>query len=219
MTTTLVIGAHGKVGRLVVRDLAAKGHTVLAGFRKEKQFETVADVQGVHPVLFDLDQGPKEMASFLHDQQVDQIVFSAGAGGAAPAARTTEIDLDGAVKTMEAAKIAKVGRYIMVSAAGVDDRATWKKSGIYTYFMMKHYADQILQGTGLDYTIVRPVTLSDEAGTGKIAMTATADQPKIPRADVAAFIAAVIDNQTTYGQVYELTAGDQAISDLFAAQA
>ncbi|CAH1851821.1 SDR family oxidoreductase [Convivina praedatoris] len=216
MHTTLVIGAHGKVGQLLVRDLAQAGHHVLAGFRHESQFESVAKLDNVTPVVFDLQALPTDMADFYQEHDLDEIVFTAGAGGASDAL-TTQIDLDGAIKSMDAAQVSGVKRYIMISAAGADDRNRWVRSGIYTYFMMKHYADRFLKASDLDYTIVRPTTLTNEAGAGKIETTFNLDQSglAIPRADVASFVTAIIDQPQTQRQVYEISAGNQPINQAF----
>lgn len=215
MPTTLVIGAHGKVGQLLVRQLAQKGHTVLAGFRKEDQFNTVKDIEHITPVLFDLQAGPEEMVLFYQQHHVDQIVFTAGAGGASDAL-TIQVDLDGAVKAMDAANIAGIKRFVMVSAAGADLRNQWAKSGIYNYYVMKHYADRILQTSDLDYTIVRPVTLSDRPATGKLSLDVdlTKKGLSVSRADVADFVTLIIDNLHTSRKIYDITSGDTAIDQL-----
>ncbi|CAK1222875.1 SDR family oxidoreductase [Fructobacillus tropaeoli] len=220
MTKTLVIGAHGKVGQILVQDLAKNQREVLAAFRNKDQLQTVADLAGVEGVYFDLDADEQAMAQFFMDHQVGQIVFTAGAGGKGGIERTVEVDLDGAIKTMVAAKKASVAHYVMVSAAGADDRSRWSASGIYHYFMMKHYADLYLQNSGLDYTIVRPTLLLDTAGTGKVSLSVDFAGPKedlqIPRADVASFVTEVLAHpEQSANQIYDLTTGHQNIQNIF----
>lgn len=220
MAKTLVIGAHGQVGQILVQDLASKQQEVLAAFRNKDQLQTVADVAGVEGVYFDLDVDEQTMTQFFLDHQVGQIVFTAGAGGKGGIERTVEVDLDGAIKTMAAAKKASVAHYVMVSAAGADDRGRWSASGIYHYFMMKHYADLYLQNSGLDYTIVRPTLLLDTTGTGKVSLDVDFAGPKeslqIPRADVAAFVIALLAHpEQAANQIYDLTAGHQEIQHIF----
>ena len=54
------------------------------------------------------------------------------------------------------------------------------------YLRAKHEADEALKASGLDYTIVRPVSLTDDPGTGKIlAAEREIEHTQIPRDDVA----------------------------------
>ncbi|MBS9337499.1 NAD(P)H-binding protein [Fructobacillus parabroussonetiae] len=216
MAKVLVIGAHGKVGQFVVSDLVAAGDTVYAGFRDPNQFEDLPTSDRLNPVLFDLTMSSDEMAKILEDYAIEQVVFTAGAGGKGGAERTTEVDLDGAVKAMEASEKAKVSHFVMVSAAGADDRLVWKKSGIYTYFMMKHYADRLLQQSSLHYTILRPTTLTDEAKSGRIKqLEAGQERGSVSRADVAAAVVASLHSQNKENRIVEFTAGDQPIDEQF----
>ncbi|CAK8053889.1 SDR family oxidoreductase [Eupransor demetentiae] len=212
----LVIGAHGKVGRIIVQQLGEAGKQVFAGFRTEDQFGGVTGQKNVTPILFNLQMLKEEMVKIFKKNNFDAIIFSAGAGGASDAL-TTQIDLDGAIKTMDAAEEAGIKRYLMVSAAGADIRDVWVGSGIYTYFMMKHYADRILKDSDLDYTIVRPSTLSDEAGKGTVKNNFVfgQDASSISREDVATFVTTALDAKTAYRKIYAITAGDEPIQEIF----
>src|SRR5699024_5996922 len=107
---------------------------------------------------------------------------------------TLNIDLDGAIKSMIATEKAGIKRFIIVSALGTDNRAFWNQSGIRPYYVAKYYADQWLQHrTNLDYTIVRPGALTNDAPTGKITLdTANSDTTSISREDVAATVVAIV---------------------------
>jgi len=111
--TTFIVGAHGQIGQLLTKQLAATGETVLAGIRDTKQADTLSALGG-QPRQFDLTALPQEQAAAFKD--VDNVVFTAGSGGATGYDGTLEIDLDGAVKTMIAAEQAGVKRYVIVSA-------------------------------------------------------------------------------------------------------
>ncbi|MCO0831500.1 NAD(P)H-binding protein [Fructobacillus sp. W13] len=217
MANVLVIGAHGRVGHRIVEQLIAADQNVFAGYRDENQFETTPVSDRCTPVLFDLDMETKKMVALMTDYKIDQVIFTAGAGGKGGDARTTQVDLDGAVKTMEATKQAGLKRYLMVSAAGADDRNVWVASGIYTYFMMKHYADMVLQDSDLDYTILRPTTLTDDAGAGSIQVL---DQSRegassVSRNDVAKMAVAALASDKAIKQVVEFTAGETPIDRVF----
>ncbi|AYF92201.1 SDR family oxidoreductase [Apilactobacillus bombintestini] len=216
MKNTLVIGAHGHVGVQLVEKLGQDNHQVFAGVRSEKQFDEYADMKNVNPVLFDLTALPEEMAEVYRQRAIDEVVFSAGSGGATGDDQTLIIDLDGAIKSMEAAKIAGVKRYVMVSAMGADDRKFWPESGLHGYYIAKHYADEHLRHSDLDFTIVRPSALTNDAETSKVdVVEKRGSDMSIPRADVANFVMNVLDHDDSINKVYEITAGDHDIVDAF----
>ncbi|MFC4760538.1 SDR family oxidoreductase [Fructobacillus durionis] len=217
MSNVLVIGAHGKVGRLAVQNLLASGDNVYAGYREEKQFDTLADQHSLTAILFDLNMSATEMAAVMTKYGIQQVVFTAGAGGKGGAERTAAVDLDGAVKAMEAAKSAEIEKFVMVSAAGADNRVIWKKSGIYTYFMMKHYADMILQDSTLNYTILRPSTLSDEQASGEITLLdeQTVPTSSVSRADVAQMIVLAVHNSKMDKKIISFEQGNADMYALF----
>ena len=138
----LIIGAHGKVGRLLVDELKARKIDFAAGLRKEEQIKAY-QADGIPTQYIDLTASPKDIQNSIAESGADTIVFSAGAGGAGYD-KTIEIDLDGAIKTMDAAQILGIKRYVMVSAVYSDDRTKWEASGIRPYYVAKHYADKYL---------------------------------------------------------------------------
>jgi hypothetical protein len=62
--------------------------------------------------------------------------------------KTLLVDLDGAVKTMEAAEKIGTKRFIMVSAIQAHRRENWNDK-IKHYYVAKHYADKILEQSDL----------------------------------------------------------------------
>ena len=61
----------------------------------------------------------------------------------------------------------------------------------------------------LDWTILRPCGLTDAPATGTVRLAAPpVPRGTVPRADVAAVIAALLDNPGTRHQTLELTGGD-----------
>ena len=108
-----VIGAGGNVGRLVVDHLRNANDEVTAGAHRQEQVDDFRK-QSVNAEVFDLLKQPEEMAQQL--QGYDAIVFSAGSGGKTGDDMTMLVDLDGAVKSMQAAELAGVKRFVMVSA-------------------------------------------------------------------------------------------------------
>lgn len=103
----------------------------------------------------------------------------------------------------------------MVSAMGTGSRATWADA-IRPYYAAKFYADHwLINDTKLAYTILRPSTLSDEAGTGKITVNAhdkLEDGAKtVSRDDVAKAAVVALHDDKTIKQIISFTGGDTAI--------
>lgn len=207
--TTLVIGAHGQVGQHIVQELANRGEQVYGGIRNAEQAATIHNLGG-EARMFDLLGSADMMVPAM--QGIDTVVFSAGSGGSTGDDMTLNIDLDGAVKAMQATEMAHISRFIIVSAMGTDNRAFWTKSGIRPYYVAKYYADQWLQHhTNLAYTIVRPGILTNDQPTGKLALDpAKSDSTSVTRSDVAATVAEVVQHPLPH-QIITLVNGDTAI--------
>ncbi|MBU5352913.1 SDR family oxidoreductase [Paenibacillus barcinonensis] len=206
----LVIGANGQIGKHIVEQLAQEGkHQVTAMIRKPEQADTLKKL-GAQVVVGDLEGTVDELAEVMKDQSA--IVFTAGSGGSTGPDKTLLIDLDGAVKTMEAAEKQGISRYILVSAYGADQRSKWPEE-IKPYYVAKHFADRALFASELNYTIIRPGGLKNEPGTGKVTIGTDLKPGSIAREDVARVIAASLQEEKTYRMAFDLVAGEQSISD------
>lgn len=216
MSSVFVIGSHGQIGQKLVSKLIARKFVVYAGIRNDGQAKVFPTDKLVHPVHFDLNDSAEKMAKCFKQTGADTIVFSAGSGGKTGDDQTLIIDLDGAVKSMEAARIAGIKRYVMVSSVGSNKRDLWDKSGIKPYLIAKHYADKELQRTELDYTILRPGMLKNTSGTGAITVNSESEERlSIPREDVAEVIAEIVDNQATFKKSYTIGSGKTKIAAAF----
>lgn len=206
----LVVGANGQIGKHLVHLLhQSNEHHVRAMVRSEEQVKQLAE-NGIEAVQANLEGTVDEIAKAANG--CEAIVFAAGSGGHTGADKTLLIDLDGAVKTMEAAKRAQISRYIMVSALQAHNRENWSEA-IKPYYVAKHYADKMLVQSNLDYTIIRPGGLTNESGTGKIAVGENVQRSTIPREDVARTIVACLQENKTIKQSFDLVSGDVPISE------
>lgn len=161
----LVVGANGKIGEQLIDLLKENSaYTPVAMVRKEEQVDKFEE-KGVETRLANLEDSVEELQKAV--KGCEAVVFSAGSGGSTGPDKTLTIDLDGAVKMMEAAEKEGVDRFVMVSAHQAHNRENWGEE-IKPYYVAKHYADRILTESGLNYTILRPGGLKDEEGTGKI---------------------------------------------------
>src|SRR5829696_6834695 len=162
----LVAGAHGKTARRLVRILTGDGHEVRGLVRKEEQTGDV-ESDGAEAVLVNLEE--EEVEGGIGDavEGCDAIVFAAGAGPGSGAARKETMDYGGAVKLVEAAEQHNARRYLMLSSMGAGD-PEGSSEAMRPYLRAKASADERLQESGLDYTIIRPGSLTDEEEAGRI---------------------------------------------------
>ncbi|MFE7061372.1 SDR family oxidoreductase [Sutcliffiella sp. NPDC057660] len=204
----LVVGANGQIGSKLVRMLQEDDrYTPVAMVRKEEQSEKFQS-EGIETVLADLEGPVKDLENAVKGN--DAIIFTAGSGGSTGLDKTLLIDLDGAVKVMEAAENTQVKRFILVSALQAHNRDNWNEE-IRPYYVAKHYADKMLESSSLDYTIVRPGGLMNEPGTGTIQLGLNLERGTIPREDVARMLLEVLSAQNSYRTAFDVISGEVAI--------
>lgn len=204
----LVVGANGQIGRHLVTLLnESKEHTVKAMVRKEEQQDSLQKL-GIETVLASLEGSVDEIAEAA--KGCDAIVFTAGSGGKTGPDKTLLIDLDGAVKTVEAAEKLGIKRFIMVSALQAHKRENWNEK-IRPYYVAKHYADRAVMQSDLTYTIIRPGGLLNEPGTGLISAAENVERSSIPREDVAKIIFESLNEKNTYRKSFDVVSGDTPI--------
>jgi uncharacterized protein YbjT (DUF2867 family) len=207
----LVAGGHGKVALRLLKLLAAQGHTARGLIRKPEQAADLRAV-GAVPVLGDL-ENDESLAGYV--KGADAVVFAAGAGPGSGPERKRTVDLGGAIKLADAAMETGVRRYVMVSSIGAQDPAS--AGSMRPYLEAKAAADAYVVGSGLDHTIVRPGSLTDDPGTGRVRVVRDLGQRgPVARDDVAAVLAACLVTPSTIGVTFELFAGDTPIAEALA---
>ncbi|MDQ0254815.1 uncharacterized protein YbjT (DUF2867 family) [Evansella vedderi] len=212
----LVVGANGQIGKHLVSFLQNKdGLKAKAMIRKPEQSADFEKI-GAETVLIDLEGEIEPIAKAAKD--VDAIVFTAGSGPHTGKDKTIMVDLDGAVKTIEAAKMAGVKRFVMISSFDTSREAIQSASASFApYVAAKHYADDWLRRTELDYTIIHPGGLTNEKGTGHVKAAEEVERGQIPREDVASVIVACLENEKTIGKEFQLVSGTTPIKEAIAA--
>ena len=215
MSTVFVIGAAGKVGRALSHQLATRGHRVTALHRDPRQADTLRE-PGVIPVHGDLVQlDPSALATLMDGSEV--VVFTAGAGGKGGEATTRAVDGQGLRTAVEAARQAKVPRLLLVSAFPEAGRGAHVSDTFETYMAVKKAADVHLASSELDWVILRPGTLTDDPGQGRVTAGPAITYGSIGREDVAATLVALVERPTIQRVVIELTQGQTPISEALAA--
>jgi len=207
----IVIGAHGKVARLAVPLLVEAGHEVTGVIRNPDQAAEVA-ASGTTPVVADVEALAASGWRGVLDG-FDVVVWSAGAGGGNPA-RTEAVDHSAAVASIDAAAAVGAARYVMVSYLGSrPDHGVPPDNAFFAYAEAKAAADAHLRSSALAWTILGPGRLTLEPGTGRVEIAAQPASPSVPRADVAAMIAAVIERPDTIGSTIPFNAGPTPIAE------
>ncbi|MFA8438151.1 SDR family oxidoreductase [Pueribacillus sp. YX66] len=203
-----VIGANGQIGKQLVQLLReSEKHDVRAMVRSDEQAQALRE-NGIDAVVANLEGTVAEIAEAVNG--CDAIVFTAGSGGHTGADKTLLVDLDGAVKSMEAADIAGVNRYVMVSALQAHNRENWNEK-IRHYYVAKHYADKVLMDSNLTYTIIRPGGLTNEKGTEKVTIAENLPRATVTREDVAKTVFASLDLKNTFNRSFDLIQGEDEI--------
>jgi uncharacterized protein YbjT (DUF2867 family) len=203
-----VIGANGGIGRRLLPRLRDAGHETVGVVRSEEQFDVIREF-GATPRLGDLEG---TFAPAL--EGADAVVFTAGSGGGTGWDKTLMVDLWGARRAVDACEDRGIDRFVMISARGAADPDTGYEP-LRPYLVAKRFADDYLEQSSLAATILRPTTLTDEEGTGRVAgaFTPAGGGPDIPRADVAAAVVACLDDDATTGRTIELYGGDTPVEE------
>jgi uncharacterized protein YbjT (DUF2867 family) len=208
----VIAGGHGKIALLLERLLAGRGDQAAGLIRNPAH---AADVQkaGAEAFICDLEAASAgEVAVLLSG--ADAVVFAAGAGPGSGAPRKDSVDRAASVLMADAAEQAGVRRFVQVSSMGAGQPPRPGSDEVWAaYITAKTAAEADLRARDLDWTILRPGGLSDAPATGKIRL-APPPLPRgtIPRADVAAVIAALLDTPGTRHQTLELVGGDSPIA-------
>jgi uncharacterized protein YbjT (DUF2867 family) len=204
----VVAGGHGKVALQLLRLQAERGDRARGLIRNPGQSADL-EAAGAEPVVCDM-EAEEDLGPFV--EGADAVVFAAGAGPGSGPERKRTVDLGAAVKLIEAARSKGIRRYVMVSAIGVS-RPETVSDAMRPYYEAKAEADRRLAESGLDWTIVRPGRLTDDPGTGRVLAGEDIGGGEIPRADVAATLAAVLETDSTIGKAFDLIGGDTPIDE------
>ena len=200
----LVAGAHGKVGEHVTALLNESEHEVRAMVRKEA-YVTELEPFSTKVVVADLTQ---EVSHAV--EGCDAIIFAAGSSGN----DVEGVDRDGAIKLMKVAESQGVKRFVMLSSMGAGDPERGPEA-LRPYLKAKKEVDERLQRSDLDYTIIRPGQLTDDAATGKIKAAEHFDEwGQVTREDVAKTLVTVLGQPSTVGQTFEILEGDTPIEEV-----
>ncbi|HYJ67367.1 MAG TPA: SDR family oxidoreductase [Nocardioidaceae bacterium] len=209
----VIAGGHGQVGLRLERLLTARGD-VVAGLVRNPDHIADVEATGSAAYLCDLETATvDEVAGHLGDVEAEAVVFAAGAGPGSGVARKDTVDRGAAVLLADAAEKARVRRYLMVSAIRADEVLPSRVDPAFgAYLRAKAAADQDLRERDLDWTILRPGSLTNHPGTGLVRLGSSVGYGEVPRDDVAAVLVALLDEPRTAHKTLELVSGGRPIT-------
>ncbi|WP_339755245.1 SDR family oxidoreductase [Algoriphagus aquimarinus] len=205
----LVIGANGSTGKIISNLLqnSATYHPI-AMIRKESQAKYFEN-KGIETVLGDLEKDFEPAY-----KGVSKVIFAAGSGGSTGPEKTKAVDQEGAIKSVDFAKKHNIEKFVLLSSMGAGNPEDFKDSDMYGYLLAKHNADNHLMKSDLNYSIVRPGSLTNDKGTGEIeAAKKIGKRGKIAREDVAETLVEVLDSQLASVISFEILEGQDRIKD------
>jgi uncharacterized protein YbjT (DUF2867 family) len=189
-----IAGGHGQIALRLAKVLSERGDEVVALIRNPDQTDDVRHA-GAEPAVVDLEHGSEEdVAQAIAG--CDAVVFAAGAGPGSGSERKETMDYGGAVKLIAAANPHAPG----------DDTFS-------VYLRAKGRADDAVRASGLEWTVIRPGSLTNDPGKGRIRLAESLPGGQVTRDDVAAVLAAVLDSPNTIGKTVDLIGGDTSIAE------
>ena len=209
MSKILVIGANGKIGRLFCAKAKDAGLDVRAMVRREEQ-RTLFEEQGIESVVGDLEG---DFADAFED--CDQVVFTAGSGGATGGDKTLLVDLYGAIRATRESEERGIAHFVMVSAMRAE-RPLEAPGPLRHYMVAKLLADQRLLESNVRASILRPGRLTDAPGSGRVRTSAAGGEGfDISRENVAECVLEALRHPPAVERVVDLLDGDTPIDELF----
>lgn len=208
----VIAGGHGKIALLLAGLLTRRGDEVHSLIRNPDHAAEVAET-GAKPVVLDLESAtPEDIRTALDG--ADAAIFAAGAGPGSGVDRKYTVDRDGSVRLAQAAQDAGVRRFVQISTMGAGKPPVPGRDEVWAaYIDAKTQAENDLHARPLAWTILRPGRLTDDAPADRVSLVEPpGPQGAIPRADVAAVLAAILPSDNTIGKTLELVSGDTPIA-------
>ncbi len=203
-----IAGAHGKIALRLADLLMGGGDSVIGLIRNPDHARDVGG-RGGSPVVCDLERADvDEVAAAIAG--ADAVVFAAGAGPGSGAERKLTMDRDGAIKLLHAAVAARAPRYLIISSIGAE-RPPDGDDVFSVYLRAKAEADQAVQASDRQWTVVRPGRLTDDPGTGRVRIDAEPFHGQVARDDVAAVVTRLLHEPRSVGKLLYVNGGEEPI--------
>jgi uncharacterized protein YbjT (DUF2867 family) len=206
----LLIGAHGRTGRHIARELQREAIPFKVMLRKSAHKPEFVAL-GAEIVLGDLTH------DFSHAfDDVTHVIYAAGSAESEGVNEERAIDRDAVQRTADYARRRRVQQLVVISAIS----AYWPDASslaLKHYSKMKREGDDYVEKRGVPYVILRPGPLSDEPASGTIALASerAANAPPVSREDVAHVAVQCVQLGLRDG-VVGFVGGDLPIGDVLA---
>ncbi|MGB3572035.1 MAG: SDR family oxidoreductase [Phormidesmis sp.] len=202
MAFIFLAGASRGLGREVAKQLVARGHQVVALLRSDRAKADLAalGIRTVNGDALDADA----MKAVMSDYPVEGVVSTIGG---LPADGTTRADFLGNKNLIDAAVVAGVKRFILISSIGSGDSAQALPPNVLEtlgpVLKEKAQAEAHLANSGLDYTVIRPGGLVSEPVTGQAVLTLDPTVAgSIPRAGVASLTVRCLASEKAVNRIF-----------------
>lgn len=209
----VIAGGHGQIALRLEHLLSSRGDEAIGMIRNPEHAQDLV-AAGAEPVICDLESADvADVVRIL--KSADAAVFAAGAGPGSGIARKETVDRAAAVLFADAAEAAGVRRFLIVSSMGADREPRDGTGPVFAaYLRAKSAADAYIRSRPeLGWTVLRPGHLTDDAGSGRVALARSTGYGEVARDDVAAVLAALLTEPRTIGLTLELVNGDTAIAE------
>ncbi len=198
MRPWLIFGAGKGIGRHLVNIALEQNRPVTALIRNEEQAAILSSI-GVNVIQGDACDS-RSIEKVIEHAGENPIVFSTIGGG--------NSDHIGNMAIIDALEKAQISRMLLVTSIGCGD--SWHtlspraKSLFGQSARLKSLAESYLQTSRLDFTIIRPGGLTDQAGTGHCQRYQGEVHGMVSRKDVAQQLNQMSEDKGTYSQIYAL---------------
>jgi uncharacterized protein YbjT (DUF2867 family) len=209
-----IAGGHGQIARRLASLLVARGDRV-RGLIRNPAHAAAVHASGADPVVCDLEASDTGAIAEAIDG-ADAVVFAAGAGPGSGMQRKLTVDRDAAIKLLDAARTARVPRYVIVSSIGAESPPDGNDV-FSVYLRAKAEADAAVAASDREWTIVRPGRLTNDPGTERVRIQTEPFRAEVARDDVAAVLAAVLAEPRATGATLYVNGGDDPIDEALAA--
>jgi len=204
MEKVLIAGANGTTGKEIVEILKNhKSYQPIAMIRDKEQ-SAKFELMNVDFRVADLEGDLTEVV-----KGIDRVMFAAGSGGDTSKEKTTAVDQEGAINLIDQSKAAGVKKFVMLSSMGTEKPS--ENPDMQHYLQAKKNADNHLQASFLDYSIVRPGKLTNNEKTNRIkAKEKLNESGEISRKDVAQVMVDCLPPNMLQNKTFEILAGEHA---------
>jgi uncharacterized protein YbjT (DUF2867 family) len=212
-----VAGATGETGRRIVKELVNRNIPVRAMVRDLEKAKEILPAE-VEVVVGDVLQ-PETLGAAIADSTV--ILCATGARPSYDPTEPYRVDYEGTKNLVDIAKSQGIEHFVLVSSLCVS-QFFHPLNLFWLILVWKKWAEEYLQKSGLNYTIVRPGGLKKEDNSDPVVMSSadTLFEGSIPRTKVAQVCVEALLQPKAHNKIVEVvaqaTATEQGFDQLFA---